>query len=159
MSLCRGMTREQIEAQYFLRALRPDYETTMLPGWLERSSRFVAANAHRLDLEYADTPRGRLDYFPGNEGHGPFVLYVHGGYWQRGDKSVYRFVAEPLVAQGISVALVNYDMCPNVRMAEIPNGRFAVQSRGCGETRPSSGSVGSDFTSWVIPPVATSPWR
>ena len=57
----------------------------------------------------------------------PFLLYIHGGYWQRGDKSIFSFVAEPFVRQGVSVALINYNLCPGVRFSEIaPQVRRAV---------------------------------
>ena len=127
MNVYKGLSIEDIEAQYFLRGLRPQYESKDLPGWLERSKRFVESTDASLDLVYGPRERNRLDLFPVRSGGAGFVLYIHGGYWQRGDKSVYRFVAEPYVRRGFSVALMNYPMCPDVRMSEIaPQARLAV---------------------------------
>ena len=35
-TVCRGLSAGEIERQYALRKLRPSYEATMVPGWLER---------------------------------------------------------------------------------------------------------------------------
>ena len=126
MKVYKGLGVEEIEAQYFLRGLRPDYEVSDVPGWLARSTRFVESADVKLDVVYGPRERNTLDFFPAGGGAG-FILYIHGGYWQRGDKSVYRFVAEPFVRSGFSVALMNYQMCPDVRVAEIaPQARLAV---------------------------------
>ena len=127
MQVYKGLSREDIEAQYFLRDLRPSYEVTDIPQWLERSKRFVESAEASLDIEYGPRERNKLDFFPAKQAGGSFVLYIHGGYWQRGDKSVYSFLAEPLVEHGVSVALMNYQMCPDVRISEIaPQARLAV---------------------------------
>lgn len=127
MKVYRGLSAEEIEAQYFLRGLRPSYESTDVPAWLERSRRFLESADSKLDLAYGPRERNRLDFFPAPGGGAGFILYIHGGYWQRGDKSVYRFVAAPFARLGFSVALMNYQMCPEVRMSEIaPQARLAV---------------------------------
>ena len=122
----RGYSEAEIESQYFLRGLRPDYEVTVIPDWIEASATFRASATCELDIPYGPTPRSALDYFPAGDG-APFVLYVHGGYWQRGDRSVYSFLAEPFVRSGISMALISYDLCPDVELHTIaPQVRRAV---------------------------------
>ncbi len=115
---------EEIERQYFLRALRPDYEITVIPDWIDRSERFLQKYQGNLDIAYGNAERNHLDFFPTpiKNNAGDFVLYIHGGYWQRGDKSVYSFLAEDFLERGISVALMNYPMCPNIAFSKIaPN--------------------------------------
>ena len=127
MKVYKGLSHEDIETQYFLRGLRPDYEVTDIPDWLEQSKRFVESTDATLDIEYGPRERNKLDFFPAKQNGAGFVLYIHGGYWQRGDKSVYSFLAEPFVRRGFSVALMNYQMCPDVRLSEIaPQARLAV---------------------------------
>jgi arylformamidase len=127
MSVYKGWSAQELQQQYFLRGLRPDYETEMIPGWLERSRKFREKAGGWLDLEYGPRERNRLDIFPATRGDAGFVLYIHGGYWQRGDKSVYSILAEPLVRRGFTVAMMNYQMCPDVKMSEIPpQARLAV---------------------------------
>ena len=120
MTQAQEYSVEQIEASYNLRGLRPDYETALVPGWVERSQSFRAHHASaRLDIAYGDGERDQLDLFPVADPKAPFLVYIHGGYWQRGDKSIYSFLAQPFVEQGISVALINYAFCPNVRLSAI----------------------------------------
>ena len=130
MHVYKGMTREELEAQYFLRGTRPGYEENDRPGWLERSARFREKANVSLNLVYGALDRNRLDFFPAKIGPNAktgFILYIHGGYWQRGDKSVYSYVAEPFVERGYDVALINYQMCPDVRISEIaPQVREAI---------------------------------
>ena len=123
-----GLTRSDIEAQYMLRNTRPNYEEKDIPRWLEKSELFRAKANGRLDLTYGPRPRNKLDFFAPKGLPVGLVLYIHGGYWQRGDKSVYSFVAEPFVNRGYSVAVMNYQMCPDVRLIEIaPQARNAIK--------------------------------
>ena len=123
-----GLTRSDIEAQYMLRDTRPNYEEKDIPRWLEKSELFRAKTNDTLDLSYGPRPRNKLDFFAPKGLPVGLVLYIHGGYWQRGDKSVYSFVAEPFVNRGYSVAVMNYQMCPDVRLIEIaPQVRNAIK--------------------------------
>ena len=111
-----------------LRNTRPGYEEKDIPRWLEQSELFRAKANGRLDLTYGPRPRNKLDFFAPKGLPVGLVLYIHGGYWQRGDKSVYSFIAEPFVRRGYSVAVMNYQMCPDVRLTEIaPQARNAVK--------------------------------
>ncbi len=46
-------------------------------------------------------------------------MFIHGGYWRALDKSDHSFVAPPLVAASVGVAVMNYDLCPAVGIAQI----------------------------------------
>ena len=109
---------EEIEKQYFLRGLRPDYDTTVIPDWIERSDNYKKISKPILDIKYGSLKRNFLDFFPVEKNNG-FILYIHGGYWQRGDKSIYSFIAEEYNKLGFSVAIINYQMCPEVKFADI----------------------------------------
>jgi len=75
--------------------------------------------APKLDLRYGPGPKETLDLFvPAARARGTFV-FLHGGYWRALDKSDFSFVAEPFVARGCAVAVVNYDLCPDVSIGEI----------------------------------------
>ncbi len=109
----------ELETQYNMRALRPDFDAGMLQEWLARSAAFRLASGGALDLAYGPAGRERIDFFSAAVPDAPLLIFFHGGYWQRGDKSVYSFIAEPFVEAGISVALVNYTLCPEVRVSDI----------------------------------------
>ena len=98
MALYKGMDAEQLEAQYNLRARRgPDFDE-LVQRWFDRSAAHREASGARTDLAYGDGEREKLDLFFAGDASGPLLVYIHGGYWQRGDKSMYSFVAEPFMS-------------------------------------------------------------
>lgn len=103
----------ELEKQYNARAAVPEH-VDILGDWQRRSEALRARNACRLDLDYAEGERTRLDLFTTDAPAAPLHVYLHGGYWQRGDRRDFHFVAEGLCARGVNVALVGYDLCPNV---------------------------------------------
>lgn len=108
---------ESLERGYNVRAFRGDYEE-LLADWIKRSESFRAAADGVLDAAYGPGERQRLDVFR-TPGDGPTLVYLHGGYWQRGDKSVYSFIAESLVARGVNVVVMGYTLCPQTRVPAI----------------------------------------
>ena len=125
MALYRGMDAAELEAQYNLRARRPDFDA-VVARWMERCRAYRETSDVALDLAYGPGGREKLDLFRGRPG-GPLLVYIHGGYWQRGDKTMYSFIAEPFQAAGVSVAVLNYDLTPSVRLGAIaPQIRRAV---------------------------------
>lgn len=110
---------EDLEKQYNLRTGRPDYEVTVIPDWMTRSESARETLDCQLDVQYGEGDKQRLDVFSAATVNSPTLVYFHGGYWQRGDKSIYSFLAEPFVAAGINVIVVGYDLCPAVTITRI----------------------------------------
>ena len=106
-----------VEREYNNRAACPDH-----PHWFARwAAESEAARARlrsQLDLRYGSGPRQTLDLFPAARPRGA-LLFIHGGYWRALDKSDHSFIAAPLVDEGIGVAVLNYDLCPQVSIARI----------------------------------------
>ncbi len=119
MKVYGNFSAEEIEAQYNLRAGRPDYETSVVPVWIERSARAREQLNCTLDIAYGQSKKQKLDVFRSNNAGGPTLIYFHGGYWQRGDKSVYSFLASPLVKHGVNAIIAGYDLCPTVSITTI----------------------------------------
>jgi len=114
-----GYPSDWFDAQYNLRAGRPDYEETVIPGWMERSAKARSMKDCTLDVRYASGEKQKLDVFRCGDATAPTLIWIHGGYWQRGDKSVYSFLATPFVQNGVNVVVVGYDLCPTVTMTQI----------------------------------------
>jgi len=114
-----SLSPEELEAQYNLRAGRPDYDVTVIPDWTARSEAARARLAGRTDIRYGAGEKQKLDLFTCGDAAAPVLVYIHGGYWQRGDKSVYSFLAEPFTAAGVTVVVVGYDLCPTVSITRI----------------------------------------
>ena len=72
-----------------------------------------------LDIAYGPTAAEHLDLYPARAPDAPLHLFIHGGYWHSLGSKEFSFVAEGLVEAGVAVAVLNYDLCPNVTMTEI----------------------------------------
>jgi arylformamidase len=111
------LSAEFVEREYNNRAAVPDHGR-----WFERwAADSEAARGRlqcRLGLRYGSGPKETLDLFPAENPRGVF-LFLHGGYWRSLDKNDFSFIAPLLVEQGIGVAVVNYDLCPDVSIAHI----------------------------------------
>jgi len=112
------LTPAFVERGYNNRAAVADHQV-----WLDRypvlSAATRARHRHRTDLRYGSAPKETLDLFlPETSPQGTFV-FIHGGYWRALDKADFHFVAEPMLAQGLAVAVANYDLCPAVSIARI----------------------------------------
>ncbi|MCL7463251.1 alpha/beta hydrolase [Pseudomonas sp. NW5] len=78
----------------------------------------VPSGSHqrRRDIAYGPHPRQRLDLYqpleplPGR----PLVVFFYGGSWNSGRKEDYLFAGEALAARGVSVAIADYRLNPEV---------------------------------------------
>ena len=111
---------DHINLQYLPRLTVPNADE-----YLEKSAKRSARTRKKLscdiDVAYGDTPGQTLDIFPAAKKGAPVHIFIHGGYWRALDKDVYSHVAGPMVAAGATVVLVNYDLCPSVRITDIVN--------------------------------------
>lgn len=70
-------------------------------------------------ISYASGPRRRLDvYRPTGPGPFPVVVFIYGGAWDSGDRSMYRFVGGTLAARGFVTVIPDYRLYPEVRYPE-----------------------------------------
>ena len=118
MRAARELTAEEVERGYNNREAVPDHPR-WIARWGELSAAAMASERVVRDLRYGPGPKQTLDLFlPRGLVRGIFV-FIHGGYWRTLDKADHAFVAPPLTARGIAVAVVNYDLCPQVRIGAI----------------------------------------
>jgi arylformamidase len=112
----RGMTRAELDRAYDNRGAVPD-SAAHLARWAEASAElYRTVPAHR-DLHYGADPRQRLDFFRARHLGRPTVFFIHGGYWQWGDKEDEAFIAAGPLAHDINVAVVEYTLCPQISLA------------------------------------------
>jgi arylformamidase len=111
------------EAEYNNRARVPEYEE-IFARWA-RDAEFYRADALKagraeLGLSYGDTPRQSVDLFlPEAREAAPLAMFIHGGWWRSLDPSMFSHMARGLNTRGIMVAVVGYDLCPNVGIGDI----------------------------------------
>lgn len=72
-----------------------------------------------LGQSYGPSERMALDLFHPEEAAKGTLIFVHGGYWLKFDRSYWSAFAAGAVAQGWVVAMPSYDLCPAVRIAGI----------------------------------------
>ena len=87
--------------------------------WSMLATAYRLAGDTQLNLPYGSRERQRYDLFHAADKDAPLIVYIHGGYWQRGDRKDYSFVARELNANGITVAIPSYSLCPTVSVMEI----------------------------------------
>jgi arylformamidase len=103
---------------YNNRELVPDHPQYMA-RWAEDSARARDTMTGYRECRYGDAPGETLDIFPARKGDGSCMMFIHGGYWRALDKKDFSFLAPSWVDAGVSLAVVNYDLCPRVSMEEI----------------------------------------
>ena len=87
-------------------------------SWRQRSAATRARLKFKADIRYGPHGREVLDFYPAENPKGCLV-FIHGGYWVEFSKIETSFVAEGFVGQGLSVALINYPLCPEVSIPDI----------------------------------------
>jgi arylformamidase len=104
------------ESEYKPSLLVPDY-ASILERWARDAAFWRAQAPAALDLAYGDTERQALDLFlPEGE---RLALFVHGGWWRMLDRFSFSHMARGLNAHGTAVAVMSYDLCPSVTIAQI----------------------------------------
>lgn len=82
-------------------------------------ARLGAERRAELGLPYGKSARQAFDLFHPKGGARGLVVFVHGGYWLRFDRSLWSHLAAGPLARGWAVAMPSYDLCPEVRIADI----------------------------------------
>jgi arylformamidase len=111
------------EVEYDNRARVPEHPE-IFARWIREGEDYRAealkAGRAELQLPYGDTPRQTLDlFFPAAGEAAPLAIFVHGGWWRSLESSMFSQMARGLNANGVTVAVAGYDLCPNVAIADI----------------------------------------
>lgn len=114
------MSALDLEAEYNNRARVPEHPG-IIAGWKAAAAAFRAAHENaELGIAYGASTRQTLDIFwPSASREAPLALFIHGGYWQALDPSFFSHLAKAPNANGVALVLCGYDLCPQVRLAEI----------------------------------------
>ncbi|GAM97879.1 putative esterase [alpha proteobacterium U9-1i] len=103
------------EAEYNNRARVPEHPA-IIASWSRDAEAYRAKTPPRL-LRYGASPRTTIDLFEASAGAS--LLFIHGGYWQALDPSFFSHLARGLNERGVSVGVMGYDLCPDVRLGDI----------------------------------------
>ncbi len=106
------------EAEYNNRRRVPEH-AAISERWQAESADYRHTARADLDQPYGPGERHRYDLFFSGATDAPLVAYIHGGYWQWGDRTWHSRIARALNAHGVDVALPSYSLCPAVSVVEI----------------------------------------
>jgi arylformamidase len=102
------------------------------PGWEDAFARregdsaayreeMQRAGRAELGVRYGTSERQFVDFFmPAQPAEGaPLAAFIHGGFWRAQAPPLYSNLARGLNAHGVTVAVIGYDLCPQVTLATI----------------------------------------
>jgi arylformamidase len=112
-----------LETEYSPRITIPDH-AQIFARWARAAEDYRAemlkAGKAELGIIYGDTARQFIDLFlPAAGESAPLAMFIHGGYWRAMDPSFHSHMARGLNQRGFAVAVVGYDLCPIVTIADI----------------------------------------
>lgn len=115
-------TQEEIDRAYDPMIGRDP--AVLVKAWRERSERSRARHRVSLDLPYGPSLNERMDIFHAeapdtHSPQAPVHVFFHGGYWRSLSHREFSFIVDDLVKSGITVAVVNYALCPQVHFSEL----------------------------------------
>jgi len=111
-------TQQEIDQEYNPRLIVDNFELNV-KNYLTESKRVMKEYPHQSGVAYGTTKAEILDIFPTNIATAPVHIFFHGGYWHSFQSRDFAFVAECLVRNGIAAVIVNYGLCPSVKIDEI----------------------------------------
>ena len=109
------------EKEYDNRGRVPEHPQIFARWTAETEAYRKVARGAELGISYGPSPRQIIDLFPApNDGAStPFAMFIHGGWWRTLDPSMFSQLAKGPNAKGVTVAVVGYDLCPHVSIADI----------------------------------------
>ncbi|WP_425091408.1 alpha/beta hydrolase [Tropicimonas sp. S265A] len=128
--------------------------------WTREAEAFRAAWPRaELNVAYGDHPREAFDLFLPEGAAQGLVVFVHGGYWLRFDRSFWSHFAKGPLLRGWAVALPSYPLCPEVGLpqitASVTRAVEAAATRVAGPLRLAGHSAGGHLVARmasVLPP-------
>ena len=88
-------------------------------AWVEPARRAREGSRCELDVPYGVGDRRRLDLFLPDARPKGLLVFVHGGFWIRLDKSYWSHLAQGAVGRGWAVAIPSYTLAPQARVGGI----------------------------------------
>jgi len=108
------------EVEYDNRARVPDHPEIFARWQREAAAYRAAAYNPKLGIGYGPSSRRIIDLFPAkDDDKAPLAMFIHGGYWRSLEPSMFSQMAAGPNARGVTVAVVGYDLCPHVSIADI----------------------------------------
>lgn len=118
MIIYKQYNKAELDNQYNNRLHVPDF-ADYLDRWQQCSVKTTATYSSVKDIAYSQHLRETLDLFPADRPNGKVLVFIHGGYWQLFDKTMFHFIAPVFLRYNISVVLINYPLAPDATIDTI----------------------------------------
>lgn len=89
--------------------------------WDQLNRNVVSGYTMIPDIPYSTGYNHKLDIYPARIQQAPTMIFIHGGYWQKMDRSDFRFIAQAFVPNDINTVVIGYPLAPAVGFDEIIN--------------------------------------
>lgn len=107
------------ETEYNNRGRVPEHPE-IIAGWARDAEAYRSEAVCELGVRYGEGERQLYDLFkPETIRSRSLVMFIHGGYWQALDRGFFSHMARGLNGLGVPVAVVGYDLCPQVELGHI----------------------------------------
>jgi len=108
------------EVEYNNRARVPEHPQIFARWQREGAAYRAAAQNAKLGISYGPSSRRTIDLFSAkDDDKAPLAVFIHGGWWRSLEPASFSQMAAGPNARGVSVAVVGYDLCPVVSIADI----------------------------------------
>lgn len=118
MPVYKGYDQAGLDRQYNNRLHVPDY-AEHLERWETLSRQTEKELPLVKDIPYGVLPRERLDIYPSLLPSSKTLIFIHGGYWHKFDKSSFQFIANAFSNDAVTTVLINYPLAPVVSIDQI----------------------------------------
>jgi len=118
MLVYKGYDQAALDRQYNNRLHVPDYGT-YIAKWEMLSRQTEKDFPVVKNIPYAALPREQLDIYPSLQSSSKTLVFIHGGYWHKWDKSSFQFIGAAFSNYGITTVLINYPLAPELSIDQI----------------------------------------
>ncbi len=96
------------------------HSATLPDHWASCAQGFRDAWEHKeLDVVYGHHEREKLDFFFPESSAKGLMIFIHGGYWMRLDKSYWSHLSRGSLDRSLAVAMPSYTLTPESRISDI----------------------------------------
>ncbi len=107
-----------MEAAFVSDQRRARWPTT-IAGFEAASAEVTRLPGFTADIAYGAHPRQCFDRFAPVAAPRGLLFYLHPGYWQMRDRTLFRCLMPVFAEMGLDVATVGYPLCPEASVAEL----------------------------------------
>jgi arylformamidase len=118
MVIYKNYDQQSLDRQYNNRLNVPEhaFHRSQWEVWSRETQREFPAV---LEIPYGKLSREILDIYPAKKPGAKTLVFIHGGYWQMLDKTMFHFVARAFRSHDIATVLINYPLAPEASMDQI----------------------------------------